>query len=66
MPVGSVIAISLHVVLWHENCMVDPGGSCKITVVCMVEKGKLLQEPFRNLKEYYPAPHLVRYDSTVD
>lgn len=65
MPVGGVIAISLHVVLWHENCVVDTGGSHKITVVCVVEKGKLLQEPFRNLKKYYPAPHLVTYDSST-
>lgn len=40
-------------------------GHVKINVVCIVEKGKLLQEPFRNLKEYYPAPHLVRYDSSA-
>lgn len=27
MPVGRLIAISLHVVLLCENCMVDPGGN---------------------------------------
>lgn len=27
MPVGSVMSISLHVLVLHEKCMVEPGGN---------------------------------------